>query len=81
MPNAAAGASEILVYGRAPEEAALVRLSPADGEPIETKPIEGPAGEGDFYLLAVPADIGEGDVNWIDEDGNDGSVGQKLLPP
>jgi hypothetical protein len=81
VPNAAGGAREILVYGRAPEEAALVRLSPEDWEPIEMKPIEGPAGEGDFYLFAVPADIGEGDVNWINADGNEGSVGQKLLPP
>ncbi|HEV3376844.1 MAG TPA: hypothetical protein VG126_06160 [Thermoleophilaceae bacterium] len=77
----AAGAREILVYGRAPEEAALVRLSPEDGELIEMKPIGGPAGEGDFYLFAVPANIGEGDVNWIDSEGNEGSVGQALLPP
>jgi hypothetical protein len=81
VPNVAAGAREILVYGRAPEEAALVRLTPDDGEPIEVKPIEGPAGEGDFYLFAVPADVGEGEVNWIDEEGNEGSVGQQLLPP
>jgi hypothetical protein len=81
VPNAAGRAREILVYGRAPEEAALVRISPDDREPIEMKPIEGPAGEGDFYLFAVPADIGEGDVNWIDEEGNEGSVGQELLPP
>jgi hypothetical protein len=81
VPNAAFDALEILVYGRAPEEAALVRLTPDDGEPLEMKPIEGPEGEGDFYLFAVPADIGEGRVNWIDNDGNEGSVGQELMPP
>jgi hypothetical protein len=81
VPNVADGPREILVYGRAPEEAALVRLTPEDGEPLEMKPIEGPQGEGDFYLFAVPADIGAGEVNWIDEGGNEGSVGQELLPP
>ena len=81
VPDAAFDALEILVYGRAPEEAALVRLTPADGEPREMRPIEGPAGEGDFYLFAVPANIGEGEVNWIDKDGDEGSVGQQLMPP
>jgi hypothetical protein len=79
--NVAGGAREILVYGRAPEDAALVRLTPDAGEAIEVNPLEGPAGEtGDFYLFAVPADIGEGRVNWIDDEGNEGSVGQELLP-
>jgi hypothetical protein len=81
VPDVAGGAREILVYGRAPEEAALVRLTPDDREPLEMKPIEGPEGEGDFYLFAVPADIGDGDVNWIDEEGNAGSPGQELMPP
>jgi hypothetical protein len=81
VPNVAGGAREILVYGRAPEEAALVRLVPDDWEPIEMKPFEGSGGNGDFYLFAVPADIGEGRVTWIDSEGNEGSSGQELLPP
>ena len=82
VPDVAGGAREILVYGRAPEDAALVRLTPDAGEAIEMKPLEGPAGEtGDFYLFAVRADIGEGRVNWIDDEGEEGSVGQELLPP
>jgi hypothetical protein len=81
VPNVAGGAREILVYGRAPEEAALVRLTPDDWEPLEMKPFDGPPGEGDFYLFAVPADIGAGRVNWIDNEGNEGSSGQELLPP
>jgi hypothetical protein len=82
VPDVAGGAREILVYGRAPEDAALVRLTPDAGKAIEVKPLEGPAGEtGDFYLFAVPADIGEARVNWIDDEGNEGSVGQELLPP
>jgi hypothetical protein len=81
VPNAAFDALEILVYGRAPEEAALVRLTQDGGESLEMKPIEGPQGEGDFYLFAVPADIGAADVNWIDDEGNEGSMGQELMPP
>jgi hypothetical protein len=81
VPKVMGEAREILVYGQVPEEAALVRLTPNDSEPVEMKPIEGPEGEGDFYLFAVPADIGAGDVNWIDDEGNEGSVGQELLPP
>jgi hypothetical protein len=81
VPDVAGGAREILVYGRAPEEAALVRLTPSDWEPLEMKPLEGPPGEGDFYLFAVPSDIGDGRVNWIDAQGDEGSQGQELLPP
>ena len=72
---------EILVYGRVPEDAALVRVTLAGREAVEIKPIEGPADErGDFYLVGVaPHDRGR--VNWIDAEGNEGSVGQELLPP
>jgi hypothetical protein len=81
VPNVAGGAREILVYGRVPEEAALVRVT-ADGRaPVDVEPIEGPAGEtGDFYLVAIPPDT-EGRVNWIDGSGNEGSKGIELLPP
>jgi hypothetical protein len=81
VSNMAGGAREILVYGRAPEGAARVRLSPDASEPIEMKPFERPGGNGGFYLFAVPADIGGGRVNWIDNEGNEGSSGQELLPP
>jgi hypothetical protein len=82
VPNVRGGAREILIYGRVPEEAALVRVTSDDRAPVEAGPIEGPSGEaGDFYLIAVPSDIGEGRVNWIDDEGNKGSVGQELLPP
>jgi hypothetical protein len=81
VPIIAPGQGEVLVYGRAPEEAALVRLTPDAGAPVEMEPIEGRAGEGDVYLFAVPRDIGSGRVNWIDDEGNEGSVGQELGPP
>ena len=81
VPDVAGGAREILVYGRVPEEAALVRVTPDGGAPVEAEPIEGPAGEpSDFYLIAVPSDT-KGRVNWIDEGGNEGSGGIELHPP
>jgi hypothetical protein len=78
VPKFAEG--EILVYGRAPEQAASVRVTLEGRAPIEVEPIEGPAGEsGDFYLAAVPPGV-DGRVNWFDEDGNPGSVGHELMP-
>jgi hypothetical protein len=80
VSNMAGGAREVLVYGRAPEEAALVRVT-LGGAPLEVEPIVGPSGEsGDFYLTAVPPGV-QGRVNWIDEDGKEGSSGQELGPP
>lgn len=80
VPNVVGGAREILVYGRVPEEAALVRVTAEGRAPIDVEPIEGPADEtSDFYLVAVPPDT-EGRVNWIDADGNEGSKGIELLP-
>jgi hypothetical protein len=74
-------AREILVYRRVPEEATLVRLTPEGQAPVEVEPLEGPPGEpGDFYLMAVAPDT-EGRVNWIANDGNQGSRGIELLPP
>jgi hypothetical protein len=75
------GARELLVYGRAPEEAASVRVTLEGRAPIAVEPIEGPPGEsGDFYLAAVPPGV-EGRVNWFDEDGNPGSVGHEVFSP
>jgi hypothetical protein len=84
VPNQAGAAREILVYGRVPEEAAKVRVRQDGKAPVVTlvDPIEGPAGEsGDFYLVPVKQSDLPGDVNWLDEDGNEGSRGQELLPP
>jgi hypothetical protein len=81
VSNVAGGAREIVVYGRAPEEAALVRVTLDGRAPVEVEPIEGPAGSpGDFYLVAVPPGV-DGRVNWLDDEGNEGSPGQALLPP
>jgi hypothetical protein len=81
VPNVRGGAREILVYGRVPEEAALVRVTSDGGARVEAEPIEGPPGEtGDFYLVAVPPDT-QGRVNWLHSDGSEGSRGIELLPP
>jgi hypothetical protein len=81
VPNVRGGAREILVYGRVPEEAALVRVTSDGGAAAETEPIEGPPGEtGDFYLIAMRTDT-QGRVNWIHSDGSEGSRGIELLPP
>jgi hypothetical protein len=73
---------EILVYGRAPEQAAAVELTADGGVSRRVEPFEGPASvPGDFYLIAVSPDLKGGRVNWIDRDGNEGSRGIALLPP
>jgi hypothetical protein len=84
VSNQAGAAREILVYGRVPEEAAMVRVRQEGKAPVDTLvgPIEGPAGEpGDFYLIAVRQPDLPGRVNWLDEEGNEGSQGHELLPP
>jgi hypothetical protein len=55
----------------------------AEGEVRErVEPFEGPpSASGDFYLMAIPADLKNGRVNWIDGEGNEGSRGIELLPP
>jgi hypothetical protein len=35
---------------------------------------------GDFYLMAIPAELKNGRVNWLDRDGREGSGGIALLP-
>jgi hypothetical protein len=80
--STAGQAGEILVYGRAPERAAKVRLTARGEAPIEVAPLEGrDATGGDFYLIAVRPDLEKGRVNWIDAQGNEGSPGIELLPP
>jgi hypothetical protein len=80
VPNIAGGAREILVYGRAPEEAAWVRITFDGRGPVQVEPVEGPDGA-DYYLIAAPADASGGRVNWLDNDGKEGSPGHELLPP
>jgi hypothetical protein len=73
---------EILVYGRAPEQASAVVLTAKGGVRKGVEPLEGPPGvSGDFYLIAIPPDLKNGRVNWLDGEGNAGSRGITLLPP
>lgn len=73
---------EILVYGRAPEEADKVAIN-ADGDiRIRVKTQEGPAGvPGDFWLIATPPRLQNGHVFWIDEDRGARGPAVELLPP
>lgn len=81
IPSYAGDPRELLVYGRAPEEASAVVLTGEDGVEQRVKPLEGlgPA-DGDYYLFAVPTGT-SGRVNWLDATGEPGSAGLALLPP
>jgi hypothetical protein len=77
-----ADVKEILVYGRAPEEADLVEISADGGVRLRVKTQEGPSGTpGDFWLIAAPPGLKNGRVHWIDE--HRGAQGPlvELLPP
>jgi hypothetical protein len=81
-PGAPGPVREILVYGRAPERASAVRVTAARGFVTKAQFFEGPEGtRGDFYLVAIPPDLRDSRVNWIDRDGRPGSRGHALLPP
>ena len=82
VPNIAGGAREILVYGRAPQDARAITLVVDTSVTRRVEPFEGPPGvPGKFYLMAVSPDLDNGIVNWVDEMGNEGSRGIELLPP
>jgi hypothetical protein len=74
-------AREILVYGRVPAEAAAVVVTVEGETRRAVEPFAGPAeARGDFYLIPVPPEWERGRVNWLDERGNEGSVGHALMP-
>jgi hypothetical protein len=73
---------EILVYGRVPERARAVVITPKTGSRIEVKPDEGPKTlPGDFFVIPVRPELGPARINWIDRDGSRGSRGIALHPP
>jgi hypothetical protein len=72
---------EIVVYGWAPERASAVVLTAGGRVRVRVRPFEGPRSvAGDFYLMAIPAELKNGRVNWLDRDGREGSGGIALLP-
>lgn len=74
--------NEILVYGRAPEEADTVEISADGGVSFRVKTQEGPSGiPGDFWLIATPPGLKNGKVHWIDEDRGAQGPLVELLPP
>jgi hypothetical protein len=73
---------EILVFGRAPEEADAVEISADGGMRLKVKTQEGPAGvPGDFWLIATPPGLMNGRVYWVDEDRGAQGPAVELLPP
>ena len=72
---------EVLVYGRVPVEAVAVVVTVDGVERRRVEPLPGPSGVDDnFYLVATPPQWEGGRVNWIDENGDEGSPGHALLP-
>jgi len=62
-------------------EAVAVVVTVNGVERRRVEPLPGPAGvNGDFYLVAAPPQWAGGRVNWIDENGREGSRGHELLP-
>ena len=81
VSDARGQAEEILVYGRVPPEAVAVVVTVNGVERRRVEPLPGPAEvNGDFYLVATPPQWAGGRVNWIDENGREGSRGHELLP-
>ena len=65
--------------GDAGGPAVVITLDGVERSRVETFP--GPSGvEGDFYLVPTPPQWEGGRVNWLDENGVEGSRGQELLP-
>lgn len=72
----------VLVYGRLPERAARVVVSAPDGLRLTARPHEGPrSARGDFYAISVPVAHPGARINWLKQDGTEGSRGIRLLPP
>jgi hypothetical protein len=70
---------EPLVYGRAPEQAAAVRVTAADGSERTGQLQEGPPDvRGDFYVVALPAGVDAREIGWVDTDGR--AHGRIALP-
>jgi hypothetical protein len=73
-------ATEILVYGRVPEQALGVDLSAPGREPTRYETLDGPPGDrSDYYLIAVPSDLKDARVDLITPEGVAGRI--RLLPP
>jgi hypothetical protein len=75
-------AREVLVFGVVPKRATAVVITVRGTKRFEVKPQPGPKGvAGDFYLIPVKPGLGQARINWIDQDGNEGSRGIALMPP
>jgi hypothetical protein len=72
----------VLVFGRVPERAVSVVVTAPDGLRLKTRPHEGPkSARGDFYAISVPVGHPGARINWLKQDGTEGSRGIRLSPP
>jgi hypothetical protein len=70
---------ELLVYGRVPERARAVVVTPQRSSKIEVEPDEGPKSvPGDFFAIPVRPDQLPGRINWLNNEGRPGSRGIAL---
>jgi hypothetical protein len=76
------GPVELLVYGRAPEQAESIRLTGAGGFERRVEPQEGPpSSPGKFWVIAAPPSLDGGRVAWLDGDGRVGGGLDVLYSP
>jgi len=69
------GEAELLILGQAPEGAAAVRLTSADGATVRVATREGGAAYegGDVFVMIVPPGMDQGELTYLDQDGTAGS--------
>ena len=73
---------EVIVFGRAPEQASAVVITAPGGVRIEADLQEGPRRfDADFYAVAVKPPLPRSRINWLDAGGRPGSRGITLMPP
>jgi hypothetical protein len=68
-------AAELLLFGRAPQDAASIRLTGAGGFERRVEPQEGPpSAPGKYWVIAGPASLENGRLEWLDSDGRVGGT-------
>lgn len=68
--NSATGKSELVLYGFSPRGAAAVKLAGDDGQTIRVQTHDGlDAFPGSVWVMAVPSELKNAELVWINEDG------------
>jgi hypothetical protein len=75
-------AHELLLFGRAPQEAQAIRLTGAGGFERRVEPLEGPpSSPGKYWVITAPPSLEGGRVAWLDSDGHVGGTIDVLYSP